>query len=198
MQAHEVIAMVAAGLALAGAVPYVIDTLRGRTRPNRATWLVYAVVGSCVVASSWAAGGRWTLLVPVAYIIGPVAILLASIRHGEGGWSPLDRTCLAGAAVGMLAWFATGDARVGVWLHTAVDALGSVPTMIKSWRDPEHEHRGAWTVYAVAAVLNLFAIRQATVGEALFPLWLAIGCSGIAAILWLRRGRIRHDHHSLR
>lgn len=188
MQAHQVIAMVAAALALFGAVPYVLDTLAGRTRPNRATWLVYAVIGCCVVASSWAAGGRWSLLVPVAYIIGPIAILLASLRHGEGGWSWLDRSCLAGAAVGLLAWLGTGDPRVGVWLHTGVDALGTVPTLLKSWRDPVHENRRAWTIYAVSALLNLFAIQAWTVGEAVFAVWLAIGCSGVAGILWWRHG----------
>ncbi len=188
MQTHEVIGVVAGVLALSGSVPYVIDTLRGRTRPNRATWLVYVVIGSCVVASSWAAGGRWSLLVPVAYIIGPAAILLASIRHGEGGWSRFDRWCLAGAAVGMLAWLGSGDPRVGVWLHTSVDALGTLPTLRKSWRDPAHENRSAWTIYAVASLLNLFAINVWTVGEAVFPMWLALGCTSVAGILWWRHG----------
>ncbi len=118
MQTHEVVAVVAAVLALLGAVPYVIDTLRGRTRPNRATWTVYAVVGTLAVISSYAAGGRWSLLVGVAYAIGPVAILLASIRHGEGGWSPLDRSCLGLAALGLAGWAVSGDPRVGVVLHT--------------------------------------------------------------------------------
>ncbi len=188
MQAHEVIGVVAGVIALLGAVPYVLDTLAGRTRPNRATWLVYVVIGSCVVASSYAAGGRWSLLVPVAYVIGPIAILIASIRHGEGGWTRFDRFCLGGAAVGMLAWLGSGDPRVGVWLHTAVDALGTAPTLLKSWRDPQHENRRAWTIYAVAALLNLGAIQQWTAGEAVFAVWLALGCSGVAGILWWRHG----------
>ena len=186
MLAHEVVGIVAGVIALGGAVPYVIDTLRGRTRPNRATWLVYAVIGCCVVASSWAAGGRWTLLVPVAYIIGPVAILIASIRHGEGGWSPLDRCCLAGAAAGTAAWLLSGDPRVGVWLHTAVDALGTAPTLVKSWRDPQHENRPAWTLFAIASLLNLGAIEPWNVGQAVFAAWLALGSSAVAGFLWWR------------
>lgn len=189
MDAQAVVGVVAALLALAGAVPYVLDTLAGRTRPNRATWLVYAVIGCCVVASSWSAGGTWSLLTPVAYIIGPIAILIASIRHGEGGWSRLDRACLAGAALGTAAWLLSGDPRVGVWLHTAVDALGTVPTMVKAWRDPAHENRRAWTIYAISAVLNLGAIGAWTAGAAVFPVWLALGCSSVAGILWWRHGR---------
>ena len=191
MQAHEVIAVVAAGIALYGAVPYVIDTLRGKTRPNRATWTVYAVVGSLAVISSYAAGGRWSLLLGVAYAIGPVAILLASIRHGEGGWRPLDRACLGVAAAGLAGWAITGDPRVGVVMQTLADAAGTVPTWIKAWRDPAHENRTAWTMYAVAALLNVFAIASWSIGEAFYNLWLVGCCGSVAAILWLRR------HHRL-
>ncbi len=190
MQAHEVIAVVAAVLALVGAVPYVIDTLRGKTRPNRATWMVYAVVGSLAVASSYAAGGRWSLLLGVAYAIGPVAILLASIRHGEGGWRPLDRGCLGLAALGLIGWAVSGDPRIGVILHTLADAAGTVPTWIKSWRDPAHENRRAWTVYAVASTLNLLAITSWTVGEAFYNVWLMLCCCSVAAILWLRPRKV--------
>jgi hypothetical protein len=186
MQTHEIIAVAAALLALSGAVPYVLDTLRGRTRPNRATWMVYAVVGSLAVISSYAAGGRWSLLTAAAYAIGPLAILLASIRHGEGGWSRLDRACLGIAAGGVAGWAITGDPRVGVVLHTIADAAGTVPTWIKSWRDPAHENRRAWTIYAVAATLNLGAITAWTIGEALFSVWLALCCVSVALILWIR------------
>jgi len=195
MQTHEVVAMVAAAIALFGAVPYVIDTLRGRTRPNRATWTVYAVVGSLAVISSYAAGGRWSLLVGVAYAIGPIGILLASIRHGEGGWSPLDRSCLGLAALGLIGWAVSGDPRVGVVLQTVADAAGTVPTWVKAWRDPAHENRRAWTLYAIAALLNLFAITNWSIGEAFYNGWLVLCCTSIAAILWLRRAR---SHHSLK
>jgi hypothetical protein len=193
MEWREVVAVVAALIALGGAVPYVIDTLRGRTRPNRATWTVYAVVGSLAVASSYAAGGRWSLLVGVAYAIGPVAILLASIRHGEGGWQPLDRACLGLAALGLAGWAVSGDPRVGVVLHTLADAAGTVPTWRKAWRDPAHENRAAWTAYAVAALLNILAIASWSIGEAFYNGWLVLCCGSMAAILWLRP-----HHHSLR
>jgi len=189
MEWREVVAVVAALIALGGAVPYVIATLRGETRPNRATWTVYAVVGTLAVISSYAAGGRWSLLVGVAYAIGPVAILLASIRHGEGGWQPLDRACLGLAALGLAGWAVSGDARVGVVLHTLADAAGTVPTWRKAWRDPAHENRPAWTIYALASLLNLFAISEWSVGEAFYNGWLVLCCASMALILWLRPGR---------
>ena len=192
MRACEVMAVVAAVIALAGSVPYVIDTLSGHTRPNRATWMVYAVVGCLAVVSSYAAGGRWSLLLGVAYAIGPIAILLASIRHGEGGWSPLDRSCLGLAAFGLVGWAVSGDPRVGVVLQTLADAVGTVPTWIKAWRDPAHENRRAWTCYAAASVLNLFAIASWSIGEVCYNAWLVLCCGSVAAILWIR------PHHRLR
>jgi hypothetical protein len=187
MLVREGVAVMAAVIAVGGAVPYVLDTLRGRTRPNRATWMVYAIVGSLAVVSSYAAGGRWSLLLGVAYAIGPCAILLASIRHGEGGWSPLDRGCLGLAACGLVGWAVSGDARTGVVLETLADAAGTVPTWVKAWRDPAHENRPAWTIYAFASALNLFAIASWSIGEVCYNGWLVLCCGSIAAILWLRR-----------
>jgi hypothetical protein len=181
--------ILAALIALLGGALYVRAVLAHGARPNRATWLVYGVAGACVLASSFAAGGSWSLLVGAAYVIGPIAILAVSLRRGVGGWSPLDRTCLALAALGLGLWWFSGDPRVAVWLHTGVDAIGTVPSYAKAWRDPRGEPTAPWCCYAASSLVNLAAIEHWSVGESVYPLWLVPCTLIMLGILWWRGRR---------
>src|SRR5262249_40191028 len=89
----------AGAITLAGFLPYVVSILRGRPRPTRATWWIWRVVGATLCASAFAAGAGESIWVPVSYVVGPFTVALLSLPGGEGGFSRLDRVCLAGAAV---------------------------------------------------------------------------------------------------
>src|SRR5690242_6850853 len=83
----ELVGQVAGALALAGFAPYVVSILRRRTVPNRATWIIWTVVGGMLCASYYAAVARGSIWVPVGYVVGPLVTALLALRYGEGGWS---------------------------------------------------------------------------------------------------------------
>src|SRR5207248_2703381 len=76
----------AGAISFLGFVPYIIEIVQGKTRPNRATWWIWAVVGAMLCASSYASGARHALWVPLSYVIGPLATALLALKYGEGGW----------------------------------------------------------------------------------------------------------------
>src|SRR5688572_11025851 len=78
-------------------VPYILAILRGETKPNRATWWIWTVVGFMLGASYYSSGANNTIWVPVSYIVGPLVTALLSIKYGEGGWNRFDKGCLLGA-----------------------------------------------------------------------------------------------------
>lgn len=174
-------------VAIAAFVPYIRDTVRGTTRPNRATWWIYTVVGCLGTASAYQAGARWTLLVAATYAVLSLVVALLAIRRGEGGWSRLDQGCIATAALSLVLWQITGNPLLAVVLNSLADIAGSVPTMIKAWRQPSSENRLSWTLFLVANSFALAATVEWTFGEALYPgvLW---ACSlVIAGGCWLAR-----------
>ena len=184
------LAIIAASCALIGVVPYVRAILAGQARPQRATWTVYVLVGLCACASSYAAGARDTLWVPLAYALGPVVILALAIRRGVGGWSRLDRACLIIAAMGLAGWLLLDEPRIGVVLHTLADIAGTAPTLRKAWREPASEPLTPWLWFFAASSLNLALIQHLSIGEALYPIWLCLSCMLIIGALITRRAPV--------
>lgn len=63
--------LAAGALALVAYIPYVVSILRGNTKPNRATWFIWAVIGAILGASYYASGAEHTAWVTVGYFLGP-------------------------------------------------------------------------------------------------------------------------------
>ena len=65
----EDLALFSAVLIIAGAPPYIINTIKGRTRPERITWLIFSVLGLIAFVSQFYLG---------------VILVVALFGHGYG------------------------------------------------------------------------------------------------------------------
>src|SRR5436305_1159965 len=97
LQVKEIIGISSGVLAFSAFIPYFIAILQGKTTPNRATWVIWAFVSAISVLSYKASGANYTIWYPVSDTIAPSIVLILSIKMGEGGWTKLDRLCLATA-----------------------------------------------------------------------------------------------------
>ncbi len=155
-------------------VPYIIGTLNHTTRPNKATWIIWTVLGIIIAASYYASGARDSAWTPIAYAIGITIVAILSVKYGEEGWTALDKWCLVGAGAGLALWAITKEPVTAYYLTTIVDATGAVPTIKKAWERPESEINLAWPMFLVANTLNLFAISEWSAAMALYPVYVFI------------------------
>lgn len=173
-----------AGIALAGQlagllvfiayIPYVLGAIRGLAKPNRATWFIWSVVNIIIAASYWKAGAGNTILVPLLNAFGTTLIALLSLKYGEGGWTRLDRACLFASGISLILWWLTGNPVIALTINILIDAIGAIPTMVKTYHDPKHENGSAWTIWMVAYLINLFAIESWTYAIAAYPVYLFV------------------------
>jgi hypothetical protein len=169
----------AGAISLLGFVPYIIAIAQGKTRPNRATWWIWSVVGAMLCASYYASGTRHALWVPLSYVIGPLATALLALKYGEGGWDRFDRTCLAASLLSLVVWWLARSPLVALLANLGIDLLGAVPTIRKAYRAPEAESLLSWLVFLLADTLNVCAIGTWSLATALYPVYLFI----LAAVL---------------
>ncbi len=152
------IGIIAGVIALLGYIPYTISVLRGITRPNRATWLIWAVVGGLLAFSYLAVGDVHAAWVPLGYFVGPLFVCLLSIRYGYAEWTRLDTICVMAAAFSIIPWLLSHNAMLTLIINLIIDATGAIPTLIKTRREPETEDFSAWLIFFIANTLGLFAI----------------------------------------
>ncbi len=187
MELRASIGFVAGLLALTAYFPYVINALSGKNRPNRATWLIWNILGIVLLASYYSVGATDTLWIPLFNQAGFLAVLLVSVKHGEGGWDGIDRWCLGGAALGLISWAAFGSPLSALLISIAVDMMGAIPTLKKALEDPAHEDRLAWIIFLAANTLNLFAISEWSLRIAAYPAYLFVLCLVMVSILVFRK-----------
>ena len=176
---------VAGVVSLVAFVPYIIATLRRQTKPNRATWWIWTVVGLMLGASYWSSGANHTIWVPASYIIGPLATAILSLRYGEGGWTRFDRYCLIGAGVSAVLWWVFSSPLVALSINLCIDCAGALPTVRKAYANPEGEDRLAWIMFFAGNSINLLAIEHWNFAIASYPVYMFFG-SGIITALILR------------
>ena len=186
MPVSEVLGKTAGIVSLAAFIPYILAILRGETKPNRASWWIWSVVGCMLAASYYSSGASHTMWVPVSYLIGPVVTALLSLKFGEGGWTRFDRWCLGGAAASLLFWIATNEPMTALLVNLFIDFLGALPTIKKAYRDPKGEDRLAWTLFVTGSVLNLLAVDRLEFAILIYPLYMLF-VTGFIWVLVLRR-----------
>jgi hypothetical protein len=182
MEIQPILGVAAAVVATAAYIPYIISILKGKTKPNRATWLIWAVLGIIICASYWFVGARSTFWYTLP--VGMITIALISLKYGVGGWTPFDRICLIGAAAGLLLWWVSGIPFTALAAGMLIDIIGYFPTMKKVWHDPGSEDRLTWGIFFVAAVLNLMAVDRWTLEIATYPAYIIVFNSIMLALLF--------------
>jgi hypothetical protein len=190
---QKIIGIIASVFCFLYFVPYIISILKGKTRPNRASWWIWVTLGVflCIFYDNSEPGTTlWALAAPV---IGQLIIAILSLKYGEGGWSRFDRFCLAGAGISLiLRWQSNSDFAAMIFL-IAIDILAALPTIKKSYLEPETEDLLTWSLYSIGSLLNLFTINIWSIEKATWPLYVFFVNTIIVVFLLLpqiRTGRL--------
>jgi len=106
--------------------------------------------------------------------VGSVSILWLSLRKGIGGLTRLDVLCYALLGIDMVVWLTTRSAFLALHLTVLADVIAFLPTLIKTWRQPDSETATFFIVGAIAPLFSILAATTYDYGVLLFPLYLAV------------------------
>jgi hypothetical protein len=178
-------------LGVAGGVLGIIDyllyarsILRGKTRPNAATWVGTGAVWFVALISYFLVGARDTLWFVAASTAGSFLVALLSLRYGVK-WQKFDFACLTGAVgVGALG-FLTESPLNALYAAMVVDSFALLPTIAKTWKHPDWEEGFPWIVTVAASALTVIAVALPWEAEiAAYPVYLLIMNGVILALIY--------------
>lgn len=180
---------VAALLSAAAFWPYIRDTLTGQTQPDRACWLIWAVLASISGASNLYEGAGPSLIFVGAQVLGTVIVFALSIPLGSGRFlCRVNGPVLLLAGAGLVSWAMMDTAAYALAISIGVSALGGVTTLRKAFLNPQSETLCAWVVLLIAALLGVYSMGSTEVLLLAYPLYLLVLYAGI--VVALTAGRI--------
>jgi hypothetical protein len=176
---------------LVGVLSYIRGTLRGVTKPNRVTWLLWGVIPIIATVASLSDGVRWAALPVFMAGLGPLLVFAFSFANRHAYWKlgRLDYVCGIFSVGAIILWVLTKTPAVAIILSIIADALAAVPTLVKSWHQPETEKIGPFVAGFTSQLTAMAAFKLFTVSEIAFPLYLML--INAALVLVIKREALR-------
>jgi hypothetical protein len=184
----EAILGILAGLvAIADTIPYIRDTLRGKTRPHRGTWLIWATLATVVVLSQRADGGSWSLIMVATTAVLTGVIFVLSIRRGVGGLTARELVMIAIAGAGVAGWLIADEPVLATVCVVVADLIGAAMMVPKTYRDPGSETLVTFALASVSGALAAGAVGAFDASLLLYPVYYCLANGALALLIHQRR-----------
>ncbi len=185
-----IVAIIAVTLAFVGYIPYFRDIFKGKTTPHLFTWLIWTLavgISASLQIYGGAGSGAWTTVVVTLLCL---FILILSFRKGTKDIKRTDIFFLVMALISLFLWIFIHQPIWSVILIVLTDLLGFVPTIRKTWNDPNSETLSMYEITAVRHVLSIIALAQFNVLTLLYPISWTIANVLFSVMLIIRRKKI--------
>jgi hypothetical protein len=179
--------IIAGILQLVASAPYLRDTLRGSTRPQRATWTIWTSLSFVVLASQWASGATWSLALTIGQAMSCAAILALAIPRGVGGLSRIELLLLGIAALGIAGWQVSDDPVVATCSVVLADIIGVALMLPKTYRRPDSETVSTYAIGFVSTIFALAAVGSLAPALLVYPVYILIADGAVVTLIVLRR-----------
>jgi hypothetical protein len=179
-------------IASLGSLSYLIDTIKGKVKPNRVSFLLWSLAPLIAFVAELRQGvGLQSLM---TFMVGflPLTIFIASFFNKNAKWrlTRFDLTCGVLSLIGLLLWYITSSGNVAIVFSILADALAALPTVVKAFNFPETE--SSWTYFSstISAAITLLTVKVWDLANAGFPSYILIVTLVISVLVQFKMGRV--------
>ncbi len=190
------LALLGIAVATAGNVPYVLETIAGKTKPRVVTWATWALLTCLAAAAAFTDGQVVAGLFALLGTIATGATAIAGWHYGDKSFNKLDIACAVGVVVGLGLWLLFNSPAIGVWAAIIIDCVGLVPTYKHAWVRPHEETLQTYVLIFVGGLITSGSIiysGQLSVTALGYPLYTAVSLGLVAVIIMIRRSTEVHS-----
>lgn len=175
---------------LAGTFGYARDTIRGTTRPNRVSWAMWTLAPLIAFAAEIKKGVGLIALMTFMAGFGPLIIFLSSFVNKKSVWklTTFDFVCGFLSLLGLSLWIITREGNIAILFAIMADAFAALPTITKSYNDPDSESWFAFLAAAISAAITLLAINTWTFANYAFPIYIFVVCALLVILIKFKLG----------
>jgi hypothetical protein len=176
---------IALAITVAGNFFYVRDTLKGETKPNRVTFILWSAAPFIAFLSQHNAGGSKQILYTLIISIVPLLIFFASFIDKKAYWkiTKFDIYCGVVSLIALAFLVFTGRPLLALFLSIAADFFAALPTVIKSYKFPDTETITAYAAEIVSSIIVLLTVHQWIIVNYLFAAYILFMCTLFTSLL---------------
>ena len=174
-------------LAIISYIPYLKNTISGKTRPHAFSWLIWLIlttVGFFIQISNGAGAGAW--FNGLMIIICAVIMTFGFIK-GRKEIVFIDGICMALAFIAIYYWLIIKEPTLSLILVVVADALGMIPTIRKSYIHPYSETLETYAINAFRITIAIFALEKFSFLTASYHVYMILATILMVSLLTLRR-----------
>lgn len=175
-----------------GGLSYLLDTIKGKAKPNKVSWFLWALAPLIAFAAEVKQGVGIQSL--ATFIVGfiPLCIFIASFLNKKTEWrvSRLDIVCGALSLLGLLLWFITKVGNIAILFSILSDGLAAVPTAVKSYHEPESENDLVYLGSVVNGGVALLTITEWNFQHYGFPAYLFLSMLIVFLLIRFKIGKV--------
>lgn len=176
-------------LAACGTIPYILEMIRGKTKPRIVTWLTWSMLTGVAAAAAFTAGDTSSGIFALLGALTTGVIVVIGLKVGDRSFDPLDVVCMIGVVVGLALWLIFNSPAIGVWAAIVIDLVGFVPTFKHAWQKPYEETASTFAMVGAGGLLTAGAIISTgvlTVTSVGYPLYAALSMGSCALAVFVR------------
>ena len=177
MTTDIILVLISICLSLYGSYNYIYDTIKGTTRPNRVSqglWAIAPLIGVGAAISS-GAGILTTVRTFMAGLV-PLIIFLVSFVNKNGYWktTKFDYFCGVFSIMALVLWLVVDLPVYAVLLAATADFFAAIPTIKKSWTNPESETGIAYVMSILSVLIIIPTIKVYDIQNTAFQAYLLL------------------------
>jgi hydrogenase/urease accessory protein HupE len=185
----ELIGIAAAIIFLIGDIPYLRDTVKGVTQPQRVTWGVVTILNLIGTLNQWASGADNSLWLFAAATFATGAIFVASLKHGVGGHSKQDIVAIVISMIGIGLWLVFDSPLLSILATMIVAIISLAPSFVKAKKDPNSETRISWLIGTISALMSAVSVGELNWQLLILPLNGAMLQAYMVYLLYINPGQ---------
>lgn len=179
----------------AGSVAYLIDTLKGKVKPNRVSFLLWSLAPIIAFFAQIQQGVGLESMMTLSTGVLPLTVFCASFFNKQSVWklTRFDLLCGALSLVGLALWQITRVGNIAILFSIIADGFAAIPTLIKAYRYPDTEIAWPWMASVVGVILTLLTLSSITFANSGFIIYILVLDAIIFALVQFRPGEKRRS-----
>lgn len=173
-----------------GSLAYLIDTVKGKVKPNRVSFLLWSIAPFIAFAAQIKQGVGLESLMTFSTGFLPLTTFIASFVNKKAEWkiSKFDVFCGVLSILGLILWLVTKVGNIAIMFSIIADTFAAIPTLVKAYKYPDTELAWPWIATVVGVILTLLTLDELTFANSGFIIYILIVNTLIFCLVQFRLG----------